>query len=245
MDNLTHGLLGAAIGMLRPREGQNAPTPTDKALPWATVIAAELPDLDVLLGSAPLDEYVYHRGFTHSLLFAPAVAAVATGVVKLIWREAKLAPIYAYSLLSVLVAHLVNDWMTGWGTRLLLPFSEARLWLDWVPIVDLLYTLPLLFSVILAWRRPHLRRKLVVGVLGYLAIYTFGYRGISQSVVAAKVAAAYANQPVQQVRIAPDLFNPLAWQYTVDLGDRFEQGRAFPVGAPRQPEVIAKRSRMK
>lgn len=243
LDNLTHGLLGAAIGMLRRRDGgdhRSEPTPTDRAVVWATTIAAELPDLDVLFGSRPLDEYRYHRAHTHSLLFAPVIALVATAAVKLVWRKARVGPVYLWSLLSVLIAHLVNDWMTGWGTRLLLPFSEARLWLDWVPIIDLLYTLPLLVCTILAWRRPQRRRQLIAGVLAYLAIYTFGYRGVSQAVVGQMVSGAYAGKPVQQMRIAPDLFNPLAWQYTVDLGDRFEQGRAIAFGGVGQPEVIEK-----
>lgn len=229
--------------MLRRRDGGDPlrePTPTDKAVVWATTIAAELPDLDVLFGSQPMDQYRYHRAHTHSLLFAPLVALIATAAVKLVWRKARVGPIYLWSLLAVVIGHLVNDWMTGWGTRLLLPFSEARLGLDWVPIIDLLYTLPLLASVIWAWRRPRLRRRLMVGVLGYLAIYTFGYRGISHAVVEAKVAEAYTAGSVQQMRIAPDLLNPLAWQYTVDLGDRFEQGRTSLFGGIGAPEEIAK-----
>lgn len=247
MDNLTHGLLGAAIGLLRRRDGGPdsespvaPPSHTDKAVVLAAFLAGELPDLDVFFGSGPVDEYVYHRGLTHAVLFAPVVAAIATGAAKLLWRQARVKTVYAWSLASVLIAHLLNDFMTGWGTRLLLPFSEARLGLDWVPIIDLLYTLPLLACVILAWRRPQQRRKLMAGVLTYLAVYTFGYRGTTHMLTRMNVAEAYAGQPVRQVRVAPNLFNPLAWQYTVDLGDRFEQGTAYPFGTPGRPEVIAK-----
>lgn len=242
MDNLTHGLLAASIGMLRRRERgpetdfpTEPPTQTDRAVVWAAFIAGEMPDLDVFLGSEVLDEYIYHRGFSHSLVVAPVIAAVATGLVKLVWRQARASTVYVWSLFSVLAAHLINDWMTGWGTRLLWPFSEFRLGLDWIPIIDLLYTVPLLAAVIVAVRRPSLRRRVIPAVLIYLLVYTVGYRGISHTLVESRVREAYAGRPVQQVRVAPDLFNPIRWQFTVDLGDRFEQGSAL---AWTDPKVI-------
>lgn len=244
VDNLTHGLLGAAIGMLRPRDGgpeHDAPAShTDRAVVWACFLAAEAPDLDVFFGSGPMAGLAYHRGWTHSLAAAPLMALVAAGLTRLIWRRARFRTVFLWSLAAVVFGHLVNDWMTGWGTRLLLPWSEARLALDWVPIVDLLYTLPLLAAVLLAWRRPRLRQRAMLAVLAYLAVYGGGYRGAASALVSRAVGHHYAGRPVQQVRVAPDLFNPLAWQFTVDLGDRYEQGRAYPFGPIRPLRVEAK-----
>lgn len=247
MDNLTHGLLGAAIGMLRRRDAGpetdfplHPPAQTDRAVVWASFLTAELPDLDVFLGSGEMGGYIHHRGLTHSLVFAPVVAAAATALTKLVWREARSRTVFLWSLASVLVGHLVNDWMTGWGTRLLLPFSEARLGLDWIPIVDLLYTLPLLAAVMLAWRRPSLRRRAVTSVLGYLLVYAVGYRGVSHALVEAGTQQAYTGRQVEQMRVAPDLLNPLRWQVTVDLGDRYEQGWAYPVGGFHLENVFVK-----
>lgn len=245
MDNLTHGLLGAAIGMVRRREGgpeRAAPlTETDKAVVWAAVLAAELPDVDVFFGrGSPLDSLVYHRGITHSLAAAPLLALAATGLVKLRWRRARPGTVYLWSLASLLIAHLVNDWMTGWGTRLLLPWSDARLALDWVPIVDPLYTLPLLVGVLVAWRRPHLRRRAASAALVYLLLYAVGYRGLSHAWLTAQVRAHYRGQPVQALRVSPSLFSPVAWQVTVDLGDRYEQGTASLVQPYRVDRVVAK-----
>ena len=234
MDNLTHGLLGAAIGMVRRRDGgpgkDIALTATDKAVPWATFLAAELPDLDIFFGSGPMDEYIYHRGLTHSVFMAPVLAAVAAGLIKLVWREAKVSTLFLWSLGSVLIAHLLNDWMTGWGTRLLLPFSEARLALDWIPIIDLLYTLPLLAAVLIAWKRPHLRERTLVALFAYLMIYTVGYRGISHTLADRAIRAEFPH--AVQVRVSPDLFNPLAWTYVADLGDTFATGRVSPLAGP-------------
>lgn len=250
MDNITHGLLGLAIGLARPRDGgpetrlRPTPTDTDRAVIVAALLAAELPDLDVfsglVFGGGPLSEYVYHRGITHALVAAPVVALIATGIAWLFFRKARLGTVMLWSLLSVLVAHLANDWFTGWGTRLLLPFSEARIGLDWVGIVDPLYTLPLLTAVILAFRRPLQRRRWAVGVLLYLFIYVVGYRGISHTLVERAVRETYREQPVAQMRVSPSLFNPLAWSFTVDLGDRYEMGQTTLFGPVRPSTTLAK-----
>ncbi|HYI03016.1 metal-dependent hydrolase, partial [Hyalangium sp.] len=50
MDNLTHGLLGVAVGALRRPDTPGAPlSATDKAVLLGCALAAELPDLDNLL----------------------------------------------------------------------------------------------------------------------------------------------------------------------------------------------------
>lgn len=133
---------------------------------WAALIAAELPDLDIFYGAGdPLADFKYHRGITHSVLMAPVVAAVATGLVKLVFRRARASPVYLFSLLSVLFAHLVNDLWTGWGTMVLQPLTVVRFGLDWVSIIDPIITLPLLFAFLWGFRRPALRRRLLVGAL--------------------------------------------------------------------------------
>lgn len=248
MDNLTHGLLGLAIGMARPREGgaenRRPLTDTDKAVVLGSLLAAEIPDLDVFSGlfvdGGPMAEYIYHRGLTHAILFAPVVAGLAAGLAWLFFRKARYWTLAGWALLSVLIAHLTNDWMTGWGTRLLLPFSEARIGLDWVPIIDLLYTIPLLTAVVMAARRPLQRRRWILGVLTYLLVYTFGYRGLSHTLVERAVVNAYAGQPVAQLRVSPNLFNPASWTFTVDLGDRYEQGEAYVFGAIAPARTVAK-----
>lgn len=232
MDNITHGLLGAAVAMLRGRDGgpeHDTPvTPTDKAAVWAAFIASELPDIDVFFGSGPMDSLVYHRGLTHALLYAPVSAAVAAGLTKLLWREARLGTLYVWSLASLLLVHLLPDWLTGWGTQLLLPFSNAKLGLDWVPIVDWVVLLALIPCVLLAWRRPHLRRRLSAGALAFVALFWIGYRGTAHTIVQANVTKAYAGQAVEKLQVSPDLFNPVKWRYTVELADRYEQGDAYP-----------------
>ena len=82
MEPVTHFLFGAAMG----RAGLNRKT----ALATATLtLAAEAPDLDVFsrFGGSAFG-LNHHRGFTHSFLGVPLVAAVVVGFIYLLWRLA-------------------------------------------------------------------------------------------------------------------------------------------------------------
>lgn len=235
MDNLTHGLLGAAVGMLRARDGgpENGEplTDTDKAAVWAAFIASELPDIDVFFtGSDPMAYLDIHRGLTHGLVLAPVGAALAAGITKLLWRQARYGTLFLWSLAALVGVHLLPDWLTGWGTLLLAPFSQVKAALDWVPIVDWVVIVALIPALMVAWRRPHLRRRLAAGALIGTALWWVGYRGVAHQLVQARVTARYAGQQTARINVAPDLFNPLRWRYTVDLGTAFEQGSGFPWG---------------
>jgi inner membrane protein len=83
MEPVTHLLTGAAIS----RAGLNRKT----ALATLTlVIAAELPDIDMLwYFDGRVEGFGHHRGMTHTLLGTPFVAAAALGIVYMIhqWRK--------------------------------------------------------------------------------------------------------------------------------------------------------------
>jgi inner membrane protein len=146
------------------RAGLNRKT----ALATATLtLAAEAADLDVLSrfgGSA--FALNHHRGFTHSFLGVPLVAAVVVGFVYLLWRlrgrktrNPNLPPrwglLFAYGCLAGL-SHILLDFTTSYGVRPFWPFSER--WISWdiVFIVEpvllvaliLALSLPALFSLI-------------------------------------------------------------------------------------------------
>ena len=71
MDSFTQLTFGAACGeaILGKKAGR-------KALIWGAILGT-LPDLDVFipLGS-PVDDFVYHRGFSHSLFLLTALSPV-------------------------------------------------------------------------------------------------------------------------------------------------------------------------
>jgi inner membrane protein len=160
LEPITHFLFGAAMG----RAGLNRKT----ALATATLtLAAEAPDLDVIsrFGGSAFG-LNHHRGFTHSLLGIPLVAAAVVALVYLLWRlrgrktrNPNLPPrwgvLFAFACLAGL-SHLLLDFTNNYGVRPFWPFSER--WYSWdiVFIVEpvllaallLGLTLPVLFSLI-------------------------------------------------------------------------------------------------
>jgi inner membrane protein len=96
------------------------------------VACALLPDVDALglwLG-IPYDHPFGHRGFTHSLPFAAALAAAATLLAPAVGAE----PGVAFGVLAASVAsHGLLDGMTdgGLGIAFFSPFSHRRHFLPW------------------------------------------------------------------------------------------------------------------
>src|SRR5262245_35190376 len=114
MDNLTHTL----TGLMLSRAGLNIWCP--RATP-VLILAANAPDIDVIstfFGGST--EYLHHhRGFTHGLVMAPAMAALAVLVAGLAVRGRKMQWCRAFlvALIGVL-SHLLMDWTNIYGIRL-------------------------------------------------------------------------------------------------------------------------------
>lgn len=255
MDNLTHGLLGLAIGALRRPDGARRPqtpglgprlqapglrwtSPTDRAVLLGCAIAAELPDLDDLLPAADpvLHALATHRGISHALVRSPVWAAVATLLARLVFRRARPLPVLFFSWAAVVFAHLAADLWTGWGTRIFLPFSDRRFSLDYVAVIDPFFTLPLLAGAIAAGlRRWSWRRFLLAGLVVSTAY--LGVRIGSRHLLVHRVEAAYP--AATRVEVFPALLEATSWRYAAELPDGYEVGRISldgpPVPAKRHP----------
>lgn len=234
MDNLTHGLLGLALGALRRPDTPGAPlSATDKAVLLGCALAAELPDLDNLL---PAENSVVHalqahRGLSHALVFTPVIALAATAVARLVFRSARTGPVFLFSLLSVNVAHLLADLWTGWGTRVLLPFSDRRWTLDWTMVVDPWVTLPLLAGALWAWRRRALwRRAVLVGLAGSAAYV--GLRVALHTTLSARVREAWP--AAERVQVFPALLSLTTWRYVAVLPGEYVAGSVALGEPPRE-----------
>lgn len=208
MDNVTHAALGVCAGLAARRAG--APV-APAAL--AALLAAEAPDLDILIRSAndPLVAFRWHRHFTHSFAFLPVFIVTAAFLAAWIFRgrhetstRALLLPAAAGGL-----THLLCDACTSYGTMLLWPFSDARIAFDCLPIVDVAVTLPL---IVLAWRAW----KTHSHIPAYAGVAWFGlYAGIGRIQHDRAEAALYAwskDQPVSRLAAKPTISNLLLWR---------------------------------
>lgn len=217
MDPLTHSFLGMATALVVARRS----TPRGQAA-WAGLAAGLLPDTDVFLRNAadPLFFIEYHRHFTHSLAFSPVIAALAIGIAWLIYRviarrTIPLIPLLLPAWLAGL-SHIFCDLWTSYGTRVWWPFSDARVSLDWVAVVDPLLTLPLLLLVVLALTGKRNARKYATLGLACVSLY-LGLAVIQHHRAAAAVTqwlaqSGSASPGSVQITVKPSIANIVVWR---------------------------------
>ena len=124
------------------------------------VLAAEAADCDVLWAiKGPIAAFQHHRGFTHSFVGAPFVAAATLAFVYLLhrfWLGRRKRPLklpvrwgYLYWLaLIAALSHVLLDYTTAYGIRLFAPFDWR--WYSWdiVYIVEPLMLLALFLGLV-------------------------------------------------------------------------------------------------
>jgi len=236
VEPITHFLFGANMG----RAGLNRKT----ALATATVtLAAEAADLDVFSrfgGSA--FALNHHRGFTHSFLGVPIVAAAVVGFVYVIWRlrgrklrNPDLPPRWGLLFLFACIAglsHILLDFTNNYGVRPFWPFSERWYSADLVFIVEpvllvvlvLGLVLPAFFSLIndeissSRKDRHALPRGRLAATLALIAV--FAYWGVRvyehRRAVAALESRNYRGVDAIRVSAYPYWVNPFRWYAVVE-----------------------------
>ncbi|MFW6092551.1 MAG: metal-dependent hydrolase [Pseudomonadota bacterium] len=206
MDPVSQAALGAVVGHVAGyrRLGHRAAV--------VGALAGALPDVDVLFsaGGDYFDQLVAHRGITHSLFFAPVAGPLLGALVWRLQRRSVAPPAGAGSWMLVvtlaLLSHPLLDYLTPYGTQLLLPFSQQRFAVNAMPIIDPVYTLVLLLGLAVAVTGSTARRRrsapwVALGTLlvscGYL-----GYGGYQNRIAEERAAAQLAASGVEEARVA-------------------------------------------
>jgi inner membrane protein len=208
MDNLTHSLIGAAIGQtgLKRLSGLGMPT---------LIIAANIPDIDAacffwLEGQEHLG---FRRGITHgpvAMIVLPLLlTAIMVGFDRWQVHRGKrpsgrlpVRPFQLYILALIgCISHPAFDWLNNYGIRLLEPFSSRWFYGDSVFIIDVWMWALLIGGYV--WSRVGERRgrnwmRRGRVVLTGVALYVFGnsvVTGIAESQTATWVRATYGIAP--------------------------------------------------
>ena len=172
MDNLTHSLVGLLIARIAPQ----------RAFPQAAaicVVAANIPDLDIVTVVSPAVYLTYHRHLTHSLVAIPAMAALTVFLVGA-WNRLHgnrvshdhprwFARSWGLALLAA-GSHVALDLTNSYGVRLWLPFSNE--WSSWDTffIIDPVIWLILAVAATIPWVLGRRRLAAVCG-LALLVLY--------------------------------------------------------------------------
>lgn len=207
MDPLSQGVVGAVLAQ------SAAPKSHTRIATLVGAVAGMMADLDILIHSStdPLLNLEYHRHFTHSLIFIPVGALVATFLFyPLLRRRAGFCTLYLYAFLGYATAGLL-DACTGYGTRLLWPFSETRVAWNCIGIIDPLFTLTLVFLAGVGFwkRRADVGRLACVFALLYLML------GVVQRERATMVAIDLATERghrIERITLRPTVLNLVLWR---------------------------------
>jgi inner membrane protein len=281
MDPFTHIVVGAAVGEVVAGDRVG-----NRAMLWGAV-GCTIPDFDVVFAALgdPVTALSFHRGFTHSYLFALlapwAVALVveqfyhhnihqhrgykraimvslilfylgiAAGInfvpyvlgrqiswlvllptlalgawlARLLWRDywrKELGTVEAPYMTWVqlffwtILAHIVVDCFTDYGTQVGLPFTEYRVQWTTIAVIDPLLTLPFAAFLLLALSLPRQSRArdlanwagILWGTL-YL-VFTYWHKQQVDAILAESLQARRI--PFERITTGPTLFNNIVWQ---------------------------------
>ena len=199
MDNLTHTLFGLTLSRTPlGRAGRGVTT--------ALVLASNAPDIDIITTVRGGASYLqWHRGPTHGPLGIIALglltAALVRGGQRVADRRRTRAPddpeapfgmLVAASLVGVFF-HILMDFPTSYGTRLLSPFSWHWFATDLMPIVDIYLIIVLVAGLLFGAASAEARRRNVAIVFVLMAA-NYGVRAVAHQ---------------QAIGLAPRVFGPL------------------------------------
>ncbi|MES2933185.1 MAG: metal-dependent hydrolase [Pseudomonadota bacterium] len=188
MDNLTHSLIGLAVGELVQRS--LAPEPDHERqstrrglLLFACWVASNFPDLDLFLTpliSAPLGYLLHHRGHTHTLLYAIPQAFLLWAMLWLCWPSArKLLSESGSARMGLvvtvvlgLVLHLLMDYLNSYGIHPFHPFDSRWLYGDMVFILEPVFWIAFGMPLLMTLRRTGLKALIAGLMLGVLVFFT-------------------------------------------------------------------------
>ena len=231
MDNVCHTLVGAAFG----RAGLARRSRLGSA---TLMIAANLPDLDVLVFATSMPAVAFRRGWTHGVLAQALLPVALAGVMLLVGRlrqrddggpPVSLGWLIVLSYVGV-ISHVLLDLLNTYGIRLLTPLDWRWFYGDAVFIIDPWLWMTLGLGIALA--RRYRRTLPAVVALGLAALYIAAMVGgarVARGHVIDAWRAGQGSDPVA-LMVGPEPVTPFQRDVIVDAGDRYEMGtfRWFP-----------------
>lgn len=219
MDTLTHAVSGALV-----YKGWSALSSTSmpKSV-WAIpliMLAANAPDADIFFASTPLNFLLLHRGITHSLAAMPLMAFLTTLLLFPLWRRT--TP-QAWSFFTcfwlafcLIAVHVYLDCITTYGTMIFLPFSDYRVRLNGMFIIDLWLLIPMIVTCCLArgsvaalWSAS--RRTLVLCACVWMLLYPAS-TVLWRMQLEGQELIALADEAPFSPTVLPDALSPLHWR---------------------------------
>ncbi|MDB5909116.1 MAG: hypothetical protein JWP34_3230 [Massilia sp.] len=190
MDNLSHSVVGLAVGELVQRSLAPESDPLDqrvrrRMLLLACWAASNFPDLDLVLTPLlpkPLGYLLHHRGHTHTLLLALPQALLLAALIWLLWPAARRLLGHsgharrglALTIGVGFVLHLSMDYLNSYGIHPFYPLDMHWLYGDMIFILEPVFWVAA--GVPLALMAGRFARVVLLGLLA-CALMWFAYAG--------------------------------------------------------------------
>jgi inner membrane protein len=169
MDNLSHSIVGLAVGELvhlsvAPEPDADAQKLRRRMLLAACWAASNFPDLDLLLKwmlPTPLGYLLHHRGHTHTLLYALPQALLLCALIWLLWPDARRLLAHscaarramAAAIAIGLLLHLSMDFLNSYGLHPFYPIDKRWLYGDMIFILEPVFWVAAGLPLVLMVRR--------------------------------------------------------------------------------------------
>ena len=248
MDNLCHTLVGAAM----------AEAGLKRRSQWGSIalmVAANLPDLDVLVFATDTPPVSFRRGWTHGVLAQALLPWAMAGIFILAHRrkrhgEHACGPPFRPLWLVVLgylgvYSHVFLDYLNNYGVRLLAPVDWRWFYGDTVFIID-----PWLWSILglgVWYARRGGRTGPALTSLGLAATYIAVMLALASGARAFVTAqwTSRTGHPPHALMVGPVPVVPWTREIIIDAGEEYRTGRytAWPRRMELSAERIAKNDR--
>jgi len=226
MDNLCHTLVGLAMG----EAGLKRTTRYGNA---ALMIAANIPDIDVVVFLTDTPSVEFRRGWTHGIVAQLVLPLLTTAAIvafdRLRRRQAETGPPLSVGWLLVLgyagiYSHVALDFLNNYGVRLLAPVDWRWFYGDALFIVDLWLWVALAAGIWLTRRRgtPTPARGALVFAAAYALAMLLSAHA-ARGVVASVWRTSRGTSP-QALMVGPLPLTPFTRAVIVDAGDHYETG---------------------
>lgn len=216
MDNLTHSLIGAALGQAGLKRK------TGLAMP-ALILGANLPDIDAGCVVYGIESLAMRRGITHGPIAVVVLPLLLAGALWWFdrWQEGRgkrpegRQPVHFGRLLGLsfiaCLTHPLFDWFNNYGIRLLEPFSSQWFYGDTLFIIDPWIIAMLGVGIWLSLRRERVGKVSWTRPARTAGLATVGYVLMNVTISNAAVVGWYHAPSTRVANAIPGAF----WQREV------------------------------
>ncbi|RTY96731.1 metal-dependent hydrolase [Flavobacterium sp. GSP27] len=222
MDSFTQVALGIAIAEVCAGKKLK-----NKTILYGSILGT-IPDLDIVVGLFlnPVDAILIHRGISHSLFLFLFLSPVLGWIISKIERD-KINFFQATRMAFwCLFTHVLLDMFTSWGTQILWPL-DYRFALKTIFVIDPLYTIPLIITLIVTWKTKNavLRKKYIIRGLSISSAYLLLSCFIKVYALN-QFEKALTKQKIQysEIIVKPTAFNLILWNANVATAKNYALG---------------------